>query len=151
MSRLLHRLRGERLKNTGSVARDLLASERTFLAWTRTGLGFIALGIALEKVEAFAAISPALLSLQNNNTKVAAGSLVGIGSLIVAHGTSRYFGMLRDLKEGYYRPNRVGVMGLAAVSVGVAVAGTMLVLEKDAGEHQPARKGASRVGNDISF
>lgn len=36
-------------KNTGSVARDHLASERTFLAWLRTGLGFIALGIAIER------------------------------------------------------------------------------------------------------
>ncbi|KAK8024048.1 hypothetical protein PG993_012114 [Apiospora rasikravindrae] len=36
-------------KNTGSVARDHLASERTFLAWMRTGLGFVALGIAVER------------------------------------------------------------------------------------------------------
>ena len=36
-------------KNTGSVARDHLASERTFLAWIRTGLGFVALGIAIER------------------------------------------------------------------------------------------------------
>jgi uncharacterized membrane protein YidH (DUF202 family) len=37
------------LKNTGSVARDHLASERTYLAWIRTGLGFVALGIAIER------------------------------------------------------------------------------------------------------
>ncbi|KAJ9157580.1 hypothetical protein NKR23_g624 [Pleurostoma richardsiae] len=36
-------------QNTGSVARDHLASERTFLAWIRTGLGFVALGIAIER------------------------------------------------------------------------------------------------------
>jgi uncharacterized membrane protein YidH (DUF202 family) len=47
--RILSFIRAEPLKNTGSLARDLLASERTFLAWTRTGLGFIALGVALEK------------------------------------------------------------------------------------------------------
>jgi uncharacterized membrane protein YidH (DUF202 family) len=51
----------ERLKNTGSIARDLLACKRTFLAWTRTGLGFIALGIALEKVEALATLAPTLV------------------------------------------------------------------------------------------
>ena len=37
------------LANTGSTARDHLASERTFLAWIRTGLGFIALGMAVER------------------------------------------------------------------------------------------------------
>ncbi|KAK8168805.1 hypothetical protein BKA80DRAFT_267962 [Phyllosticta citrichinensis] len=42
-------LRTPTYKNTGSVARDHLASERTLLAWLRTGLGFIALGIAVER------------------------------------------------------------------------------------------------------
>lgn len=36
-------------ENTGSVARDHPASERIYLAWTRTGLGFVALGIAVER------------------------------------------------------------------------------------------------------
>ncbi|KAK3112042.1 hypothetical protein LTR53_012088 [Teratosphaeriaceae sp. CCFEE 6253] len=146
MSRLFSRLRGERLKNIGSLARDVLASERTFLAWTRTGLGFIALGIALEKVEAFAAISPTLLHLENSKTKLAAGTLVGTGSLIVAHGTTRYFGVLRDLREGYFRPNRVGVVGLAVVSVGMAFAGCLLVLENEA-EREVGKKSVAKGGN----
>lgn len=33
--------------NTGSIARDVLAAERTFLAWSRTGLGFVGAGTAL--------------------------------------------------------------------------------------------------------
>ena len=96
------------LPNTGSLARDLLASERTFLAWTRTGLTFIALGVALEKVEALALLAPALLQLENKNTKVAAGTLVASGSVCVVHGASRYFAVLRDLQGGVFRPNRVG-------------------------------------------
>ena len=83
------------MKNQGSLARDLLASERTFLAWTRTGLGFIGIGVALEKVEAFAAISPTLLHLENSRTKVAAGFLVASGSICTAHGTHRYFSTMR--------------------------------------------------------
>ncbi|KAK0304317.1 hypothetical protein LTR91_025333 [Friedmanniomyces endolithicus] len=142
MSSFFSRLRGERLKNTGSLARDLLASERTFLAFTRTGLGFIALGVALEKVEALAAISPTLLHLENSRTKLAAGTLVGTGSLIIAHGTTRYFGVLKDLREGYFRPNRIGIMGLAAVSVGLAFAGCLLVMENEA---EQARKNGNKV------
>ncbi|KAK0275291.1 hypothetical protein LTR54_011461 [Friedmanniomyces endolithicus] len=124
MSGFFSRLRGERLKNTGSLARDLLASERTFLAWTRTGLGFIALGVALEKVEALAAISPTLLHLENSRTKLAAGTLVGTGSLMVVHGT-----------------RRIGIMGLAMVSVGLAFAGCLLVMENEA--EQERKKGSS--------
>lgn len=131
--RLATYLRAEPLRNTGSVARDLLASERTFLAWARTGLGFIALGVALEKVEAFAAISPALLQLENSNTKLAAGVLVGSGSLCVAHGTQRYFSTMKMLQEGMFRPNVPGVTIMAATCVGIAFAGTLLVLENDGG------------------
>ena len=132
--RLLSAVRAEPLKNTGSLARDLLASERTFLAWTRTGLGFIALGVALEKVEAFAAISPTLLHLENSRTKLAAGTLVGVGSLTVAHGTQRYFGTMTSLSRGMFRPNVAGVGLMAATSIGVAFAGTLLVLENEGGK-----------------
>nr|POE51721.1 hypothetical protein CFP56_25928 [Quercus suber] len=114
--RLLRLFHAEPLKNTGSVARDMLASERTFLAWTRTGLGFIALGIAFEKVDAFAAIAPTMLHRENSRTKIAAGVLVGSGSICVAHGTARYFSTMRLLQQGLFRPNVPGVMGAAAAS-----------------------------------
>ncbi|KAF2480810.1 hypothetical protein BDY17DRAFT_302434 [Neohortaea acidophila] len=137
------------LQNTGSLARDLLASERTFLAWTRTGLGFIALGVALEKVEAFAALSPTLLHLENSRTKLAAGILVSSGSLCVAHGTQRYFSTMRELQRGVFRPNVVGIQLVAATSIAIAVAGTFMVWEngeeqrrkREAGERRGSVKG----------
>ena len=132
MSRLLLRyFRATTLPNTGSLARDLLASERTFLSWCRTGLGFIALGVALEKVEAFAAISPTLLHLQDSRTKVAAGILVASGSICVAHGTQRYFSTMNLLQEGKFRPNVGGVSFMAIASVGMALAGAFAVLENE--------------------
>lgn len=137
-------LRSSPLKNTGSLARDLLASERTFLAWTRTGLGFIALGVALEKVEAFAAISPTLLHLENSRTKLAAGVLVGSGSACVAHGTWRYFVVMRALQDGMFRPNVSGVAIVAAASVGIAVAGSVLVAENEGGR---GREKVQKRGN----
>ncbi|QIW96639.1 hypothetical protein AMS68_002157 [Peltaster fructicola] len=130
---MFRRLLSEPIKNTGSVARDLLAAERTFLAWARTGLGFIALGIALEKVEAFAAISPTLFHLENSRTRIAAGVLVGSGSVCVLHGMNRYFTTLTDIKDGLFRPNKAGVVGLASVCVGIAVAGAALVVQNDGG------------------
>lgn len=130
-SRLMRYLRADPLPNTGSLARDLLASERTFLAWSRTGLGFIALGVALEKVEAFAALSPTLLHLQDSRTKVAAGVMVGSGSACVAHGTQRYFSTMKLLQEGKFRPNTAGVSLMAVTSIAIALAGSIMVLEND--------------------
>lgn len=131
MSRLFRYFRATPLPNTGSVARDLLAAERTFLSWCRTGLGFIALGVALEKVEAFAAISPTLLHLQDSRTKVAAGILVGSGSICVAHGTQRYFNTMTLLQEGKFRPNTGGVSFMAMASIGMALAGAFAVIENE--------------------
>jgi hypothetical protein len=37
--------------NTGSTARDHLANERTWLAWTRTSLAFAALGLGLDRFD----------------------------------------------------------------------------------------------------
>ena len=63
--RLFFRLLSKQNDNvpmTGSIARDLLATERTFLAWARTGLGFVGAGSAM-----FAAYHR-----NNNNNKNAA-------------------------------------------------------------------------------
>lgn len=38
------------LENTGSVARDHLALERTFLAWLRTSLAFASIGVAITQL-----------------------------------------------------------------------------------------------------
>ncbi|KAI1628891.1 hypothetical protein EDD37DRAFT_25031 [Exophiala viscosa] len=135
-SRLTRFIRVDAIPNTGSVARDLLASERTFLAWARTGLGFIALGVALEKVEAFAALSPTLLHLSDSRTKIAAGVLVGSGSLCVGHGTVRYFSTLRLIQRGKFRPNTGGVTLMAITCIGIAVSGSILVLENEAQQNR---------------
>jgi uncharacterized membrane protein YidH (DUF202 family) len=144
LSRILYYLRAPPLPNTGSLARDLLAAERTFLAWTRTGLGFIALGVALEKVEAFAALSPTLLHLENSRTKLAAGILVASGSGCVAHGTHRYFSTMRLLQEGMFRPNVPGITLAAVTSVGIALAGSLLVMENE-DKKRRAEQGTSRT------
>lgn len=131
LQRLLRYIKSDAIPNTGSVTRDLLASERTFLAWTRSGLGFIALGIALEKVEALAELSPTMLHLSDSRTKLAAGILVGTGSLTVGHGTVRYFSTLRDIQAGKFRPNTGGITLMAITSIAIAAAGSALVLQNE--------------------
>jgi len=149
LSRLLRYISVPPLLNTGSVARDLLASERTFLAWARTGLGFIALGVALEKVEAFAALSPTLLHLSDSRTKFAAGVLVGSGSLCVAHGTYRYFSTLKLIQEGKFRPNTGGISLMAMTCIGIALAGSILVVQNEAEHTKEKDKEKEKVRKKI--
>lgn len=48
----LRRLLPKQIANTGSQQRDHHANERTFLSWTRAGLGFAAMALALDRLDA---------------------------------------------------------------------------------------------------
>lgn len=123
-------------KNTGSVARDHLASERTFLAWLRTGLGLIALGTAIERfsridLEALTQqlrpevnLSSTQSSDRNEKTQehLLAASLLGTGSGCIAYGIGRYFSNLKMLEKGLYKPSYFGAGALGLTVAGVASA-----------------------------
>ncbi|KAL3468002.1 hypothetical protein BJX64DRAFT_282887 [Aspergillus heterothallicus] len=63
LSRIADRYGSLELENKGSVARDHLALERTFLAWLRTSLAFASIGIAVTQ----------LFRLSNTTTRSANG------------------------------------------------------------------------------
>jgi len=127
------RLRTPVFKNTGSTARDHLASERTYLAWLRTGLGFIALGIAVERFnqldlsELFDAKRKTIGQTgtkeehkhrgHNDRSDVLVGALLGTGSGAIMYGTTRYFSNMKLLEQGLFKP---AYHGAAFLGVGVA-------------------------------
>jgi uncharacterized membrane protein YidH (DUF202 family) len=123
-------------KNTGSVARDHLASERTFLAWTRTGVGFVALGIAVERFSQFDALNPQHALDKDDdrrkederNSQILVGTLMSLGSGCIVYATGRYFSGLKALERGEFRPayRGVAVLGVAmAFLAGGAFVGSM--------------------------
>ncbi|KAE8377099.1 hypothetical protein BDV26DRAFT_264419 [Aspergillus bertholletiae] len=52
MASLWRRILPKHVANTGSQLRDHQANERTFLSWTRMGLGFAAMALALGRLDA---------------------------------------------------------------------------------------------------
>ncbi|KAG8165365.1 hypothetical protein KVR01_005640 [Diaporthe batatas] len=127
-------------QNTGSTARDHLASERTFLAWIRTGLGFVALGIAIERFSQLD-LNDLLKPLrpppqdgqdtrreqpdddgepQKEQSQVIVGTLMALGSGSIVYGTSRYFSNLKLLEKGLFKPAYHGSAFLAASVAGLA-------------------------------
>ncbi|KAH6680365.1 hypothetical protein B0J14DRAFT_578483 [Halenospora varia] len=130
MSRILKFLSATPIANTGSVARDHLANERTFLSWTRTGLGFVALGVALAKLDALEALSPALKH-DHGDLKIPSAALVGSGTGCLSYGTLRYFASLRLLKRGLFRPNVAGIGLVAITSAAVAGGGIVMVVKQE--------------------
>jgi uncharacterized membrane protein YidH (DUF202 family) len=143
-------------KNTGSTARDHLASERTFLAWTRTGLGFIALGLAIERFsqldlnalvkELKAANNPttsisksseskdptqSTSSTHIKNEQVLVSTLLGTGMGSIVYGTMRYFTTLRILEQGGFKPAFNGPAVFAIIVAGMASGNFWIMVRKE--------------------
>ena len=126
------RLRTPILNNSGSTARDHLASERTFLAWLRTGLGFIALGIAVERFSQFELVPPPPPppssipagkdkrgDKQKDKSEDLVLGLLATGSGSIVYGTTRYFSNMRMLEKGLYKPSFYGAGGLSVAVIGL--------------------------------
>jgi uncharacterized membrane protein YidH (DUF202 family) len=100
------------VKNSGSIARDILAAERTFLAWARTGLGFVGAGSALfgayhDRPTPQAEIVPACLVLLLN------------GTFLLGFATRRYLNVVEAIQKGSF-PVLVGgtLMAVAITAIG---------------------------------
>lgn len=103
-------------ENIGSAARDQLANERTFLAWVRTGLGLVGVGVILAKwVE------------EGAHTQMGGLGFIVWGALLLGYAFVRYHNVTSMLERGMYRPARFGPLfvtgaGLIAACVAAIVA-----------------------------
>jgi putative membrane protein len=102
--------------NRASTARDHLANERTYLAWVRTALGLVGLGVLLERLGAGG----------ERLITVAAGvGFVSFGGLLLLYAVGRYLRVARNLEQGTFPVARRGpiAVGIGALLV---VAGSIL-------------------------
>jgi len=107
---------GDIVENRGSAARDHLANERTFLAWVRTALGLVGLGVLLERLGAGS----------EQRVAVAAGvGFIAFGGLTLIYAVSRYVWVARHLEQGKFP---VAIRGPVITAIGaLLVAGGALV------------------------
>ena len=104
------------VENKDSTARDHLANERTFLAWVRTALGLVGLGVLLERLGAGS----------DQTIAVAAGvGFISFGGLTMIYSVSRYLWVARNLERGMFP---VALRGPVLITLGaLLVAGGALV------------------------
>lgn len=111
-------MRARRLtENTGSHARDQLANERTFLAWLRTALAFIGLGLLVAKF-----VEPDVV------TRIGGLLLIALGTIMLIYGVVRYERLASLLDQGKYRTARIGPAVLGGTGLATALAAAVLVL-----------------------
>lgn len=111
------------LENKGTIARDHLASERTFLAWLRTSISLASVGIALTQ----------LLKLGDNvpgnegiihSSKILGLCFIGLAGITLLIGGFRYFAIQEMLTAANKFPaSTVGILivGICATILSIAI------------------------------
>ncbi|KAK7031363.1 7 transmembrane receptor domain protein [Favolaschia claudopus] len=117
------------LENSGSVARDHLASERTFLAYVRTSLAIASTGVALVQLFSISVDTDA-----NNNmaflpttrkiqmwARPLGATMVCFGLVVLALGTIRYFRIQSALTQGMFPVARLTAANITFVLATVII------------------------------
>ncbi len=107
------------LENKGSVARDHLANERTFLAWLRTSLTCASLGIAVTQLYRLN------VGGDSGGTTITVGkaigtTFIGLAFIVLACGCHRYFVSQQAMTHRMFPASRGAVAlvgGIAALLV----------------------------------
>lgn len=119
--------------NSGSIARDILAAERTFLAWSRTGLGFVGAGSAM-----FAAYHRYATSkndeerfYQQEHIYPASALLVSNGAFLLLFATRRYLRTIHWLMQDKFPVDTRGTLLAILVTATSTVTSLGLVLHSE--------------------
>ncbi|KAB8237384.1 hypothetical protein ETB97_001402 [Aspergillus alliaceus] len=156
-SRIADRYGSLELENKGSVARDHLALERTFLAWLRTSLAFASIGIAITQLfrlnsssgststaEYSSQALPPLLSppfYDPTAIRVTATSqrlrsigkplgttFIGVAIVILLIGFHRYFESQYWIIRGKFPASRGSIAIIAFVAAALIIAALVVIL-----------------------
>ncbi|KAI7883731.1 hypothetical protein K492DRAFT_111912, partial [Lichtheimia hyalospora FSU 10163] len=101
------------LENTASVARDHLANERTFLAWLRTSISLITVGVAITQLYNLSS------EVQGHTHHKRLGQILGVifvgfSVLFLYFGNARYFHAQHAMCKGYFPASRGSVLMASA-------------------------------------
>ena len=114
--------------STRSSPTDYLANERTFLAWTRSGVALIALGfvvarfgLLLRELGSRSAASQQQSILGGHASSLFGTAIVLVAAVMLALSYLRYRRNARALDSGTFADTRLLTTGLAVSTIGVAV------------------------------
>ncbi|KAL8846826.1 MAG: hypothetical protein Q9221_008112 [Calogaya cf. arnoldii] len=130
------------LENKGSVARDHLALERTFLAWLRTSLAFASIGIAITQLFRLNTTISEREGLEpqpggsyhlRQVGKPLGATFMGIAILILIVGGRRYFESQYWIIRGKFPASRGSIFLVTLIAAALIIASLVIVCTVDPG------------------
>ncbi|KAG7448742.1 uncharacterized protein BT62DRAFT_1003447 [Guyanagaster necrorhizus] len=106
------------LHNSGSVARDHLASERTFLAYVRTSLALASAGVALVQFLSIASIHPGRIQIY---ARPIGASTIVLAIVLLVIAVIRFFSVQTYLTRGLFPVARAFVFVVFALLMALIV------------------------------
>eukprot|EP01130_Rhizamoeba_saxonica_P017690 TRINITY_DN8628_c0_g1_i1.p1 TRINITY_DN8628_c0_g1~~TRINITY_DN8628_c0_g1_i1.p1 ORF type:complete len:140 (-),score=20.64 TRINITY_DN8628_c0_g1_i1:16-435(-) len=125
---------GTNIRNTGSTARDILAMERTYLAWIRTSFVILGIGVGLSE---YRNSHPKVQKNRDMSTveEYSPHFLVAIGQVIILTSSYRYFRGTNVLLKGDFIPSKMSIIVLSlCAGISSILAHQMLVSGSDDNE-----------------
>lgn len=110
-------------RETDASRRTLLAEERTYLAWLRSGLAAIAVSLAVGR------LLPELLDADQDVYRVLGIGYGALGVFLMAYGAVRQRSVERRLRTGGFAPLPLWVvvaLGAGGLTLGLATVATLL-------------------------
>lgn len=107
------------IENKGSVARDHLASERTFLAWLRTSLAFATIGVGVTQLFKMSGVGGSDAVVEYAKPLGLLFILTAVLTLVF--GVTRYFLIQKLLIEGVFPASRLFIGTLIAIVFVVSI------------------------------
>jgi putative membrane protein len=109
-------------------ARDHLANERTFLAWTRTSIGVMAFGFVVVKFSLFVRQLSILLHKdlvlpQNQYSSIIGIFIVAFGALLGLFSYFRFVNVQKQLDNNNFHPSKVltAILAVFVFLLGIAM------------------------------
>ncbi|VUC28362.1 unnamed protein product [Clonostachys rosea] len=121
------------LENKGSVARDHLALERTFLAWLRTSLAFASIGVAITQLFRLQTSLPDSGSVINQDTLRHIGRPLGAAFLVISIiilllGYRRYIQGQKWIILGKFPASRGTIIVVSLVALAIMILSLVVVI-----------------------
>ncbi|KAK3310594.1 uncharacterized protein B0T15DRAFT_518907 [Chaetomium strumarium] len=129
--RALRYFKSIELENKGSVARDHLALERTFLAWLRTSLAFASIGIAITqlfRLNTSLAEDTKQAERLRHLGKPLGTAFLAVSILILLLGYNRYLQGQHWVIKGKFPASRGTIMLVSLIAFTVTLASLVVIL-----------------------